>query len=402
MKNSVLTLLLLFVFSFAFSQNKYDFTYTIQSDAFQKERKFYVHVPERYYEQPEDNFGVIYVLDGQGREYYNNAKNIIDYLVWSYQIMPVIVVGIHSDNRGTEFVPKDRTLQDNDPDNSGQAHLLTQHIKQEVFPMIRDSFRVSSFKALIGHSRGGAFVANTLFSENKDMFNAYIGISPGMHYINKQILNDAEKMIKNEDPFHKFYFCSYGTVGSLEKYFKPQVDFLDSLLIAHPNPTLIWKKKEFKETSHWTVVAPSLSYGLLEMNRAFTVDQYTIEKFAETQHVPMAEQIDAYFKNQQETLGYTIPLDAGSLRYYGNQQSEFEQYARAIELYDLALELDPDNVRTYMNQAWAYRSLEDKENARTIYQKVLEVLKENKMGWEKEAIDNRKKYVEEQLEELGK
>ncbi len=400
MKNTLLTLALLFVFGNAFSQDKFDFTYTLQSEAFQKERKFYVHVPERYYEKKDDQFGVIYVLDGQGREYYNNAKSIIDYLVWSYQIMPVIVVGIHSDNRNTEFIPKNSALPEDEPHNSGQAHLLTQHIQKEIFPMIRDSFRVNEFRALIGHSRGGNFVANTIFSENKDMFNAYLAISPGMHYVNRQILNEAETMIKNGTEFHKFYFCSHGTVGSIEKFFEPQVELLDSLLNAHPTPTLVWKKKAFEGTSHWTVVAPSLSYGLLEMNRAFTVDQYLIEKFADEKTKTIAEQIEAYSRQQQKNLGYFIPALAGDLRYYANELSEDGNYTKAIELFDLSLELDPDNLRTYMNQAWAYQSLNDNRKARVNYHKILSILEANKMEWEEDEIKKWKKNIQRELDGL--
>lgn len=401
MKNTLLTLLLLAFVSFSYSQDQFDFTYTIQSEAFQKERKVYVHVPERYYEKKDDNFGVIYVLDGQGREYYNNAKAIIDYLVWSYQIMPVIVVGIHSDNRNSEFIPKNRTLPEDNPDNFGQAHLLTQHIREEIFPMIRDSFRINKFKALIGHSRGGAFVANTIFSADKDMFNAYLAISPGMHYVNRQILNDAKTMIKSETEFHKFYFCTHGTVGSLEKFFKPQVELLDSMFNAYPNPTIIWRKKVFEGTSHWTVVAPSLSYGLLEMNRAFTVDQYLIEKFAKQTGKTISGQIEAYSQQQQNKLGYFIPANAGDLRYYANQLSEDGNYKKAIELFDLSLEKDPDNLRTYMNKAWACRSLDDNTSAADIYKKVLKILEANKMGWEEKEINKWQKNVQTELDGLN-
>ena len=158
----------------------YDVTYTQPSAAFNKDRTFYVHVPELFYET-EEAFGVIYVLDAQAASFYNQAKSIADYLVWSSHLFPVIVVGIHSDNRGTEFIPKDRSQPLDSEDNNGQAQVLRDHLKNEVFPLIQQNYRVNDFRALIGHSRGGAFVANTLFSDQKDLFNAYIAISPAMH-----------------------------------------------------------------------------------------------------------------------------------------------------------------------------------------------------------------------------
>ena len=342
----------------------------------------------------------MYVLDGQGREYYNNAKSIIDYLVWSYQIMPVIVVGIHSDNRGKEFVPKNRALPENDPKNTGQAAQLQEHIEKEIFPLIADSFRISPFRALIGHSRGGAFIANTLFSDKKDMFNAYIAISPGMHYLDRQLLKDAEKMITSGAMFHKFYFCAYGTTGELEKYFKPQVLFLDSLFKAHPNKSIIWKQQQIDKATHWTVVAPALVAGLTEMSRAYQPDHYLIEVFAENTGKTMADQIDQYYAHQKQILHYTLPIGAPSLRYYGNQQTEYEAYSRAAELYTLCLKDNPNDIRAYSSLGWAYKNLGKKEKATATYKDGLKILESNPMKWEQKQLDRWKKSLTEALAEL--
>ena len=400
MKNILSIALTIIISSFSFGQDRLDFDYTIQSNAFNKERTYYVHVPEMYYENETDKFGVIYVLDAQGKAYYNNAKSIIDYLVWSYQIMPVIVVGIHSDNRGTEFIPLDRSLPQDSPENKGESHLLKEHIKYEIFPRISEEFRTTSFRALIGHSRGGAFVANSIFSDDKDMFNAYLAISPGMHYINEQILNDAEKLIKNQTKFNKFYYCTHGTVGSLERYFKPQVEFIDSLLQAYPNNTLVWAKKAFEGTSHWSCVAPSLVYGLMEMNRAFQVDQYLIEKYADNKEKSIREQIEIRNKKQKEILGFTIPVDAASFRYYGNQQSEYEQYEKAIELFDLSIELEPGDVRSYWNKAWAYGKLDNKSSAISTYKKALQIVEVNRLNLSSEDVERWKKNILTELDKI--
>ncbi len=400
MKTLILTGLLLFCSFLVFSQKQTDFEYTIQSKSFNKDRKIYVHIPEDYYKNESDTYGVIYVLDGQGNEYYNNAKSIIDYLVWSYQIMPVIVVGIHSDNRHTEFIPKDRTLAKDDSNNNGEALLLTNHIKNEIFPLIEEKYRVTEFKALIGHSRGGAFVANTIFSEHKDMFDAYLAISPGMHYVNNQILNDAEKMITNNAKFNKFYYCSYGTVGSLEKYFKPQVEYLDSLFQKHPNKTLIWRKKEIKNTTHWGTVAPSLTYGLLEMSRNYQVDQLLLDRFSNNQKKSIATQIEDFYETQNKILGYTIPMSASTLRYYGSEYAEEESYKKAIELLNLSLEKDPNVVATYWEIAMAYKNLSNIPMAKNNIKKALAIIESDKTGWNNEKVKRWKKIIADELEKL--
>ena len=388
--------------TFVFSQNKVDFDYTIPSTAFGKDRKFYVHVHEDYYRDTMDAFGVVYVLDAQAAAFYNNAKSIIDYLVWSYQIMPLIVVGIHSDNRGSEFIPLNKSLAKDDPDNWGEAHKLTEHIEKEIFPVIEKDFRTNGFRAIIGHSRGGAFVANTIFGENKDLFNAYIAISPGMNYLDNQILDDAAKAISSETEFNKFYFCTYGSVGTLEKNFKPQVDFLDSLFKVHSNQSIVWEKMELLGKTHWTVVAPSVEAGITSMNRAYQVDQHLFEQFAANKDKSIRQQVEEFYATQQEKLKYTYPLRSFKLRYYGNQFTGMGLYPQALELYDLSLEKDKHDVRTYMNKAWAYRKQKDKTNAKKTYEQALQILELNEKGLSPERIEKRKKDIQEEIEDMAK
>lgn len=386
--------------SVLFSQNKIDFDYNIKSEAFDKERKFYVHVHEDYYLNEVDSFGVVYVLDAQASSFYNNAKSIIDYLVWSYQISPMIVVGIHSDNRGTEFIPLDRSLTKDDDDNNGQVHLLQKHIEGEIFPIIKRDFRVNDFKALIGHSRAGAFIAATLFSEKRDLFNGYIAISPGMHYVNKQILNDAAKMIQEQSEFHKFYYCSYGTVGSIEKYFDPQVNYLDSLFSAHPNKTIDWNMKKIEGKTHWGVVAPSIADGMIKMNRAYQVDQYLVEQFAEQKDRPIKEQIDAHHQNQFEKLQYAFPVNPARYRRYGNEIEEYGNYKSAIELYDLAISLDGKDLRTYMNKGNALIEMGENIQAKKVYNEALMILQSGNLDMEQEQVDRYRKRIQNNLEKL--
>ncbi|MEO0626144.1 MAG: hypothetical protein AAFY91_04090, partial [Bacteroidota bacterium] len=221
------------------------------------------------------------------------------------------------------------------------------------------------------------FIASTIFSEENDLFHAYIAISPGMHYLDRQILNDAESMIQENASFHNFYYCTYGTVGHLEAYFDPQVNFLDSLFRAHPNETIHWGKKELPGKTHWSVVAISLAEGLVEMNRAYQVDQYLVEEFSRNEGLSLAEQIEAYYTQQSDRLGYTVPLQAPSLRYYGGEMQEVANNNRALELYDLSLSLDQNEVRTYFGKADALIQLERLSEAMIVYEEAIEVLELN-------------------------
>ncbi|MEM7659067.1 MAG: alpha/beta hydrolase-fold protein [Bacteroidota bacterium] len=402
MKSGAFFFSLLFSISSLFAQQTYDFEYEVESEVFSKDRKFYVHLHEDYYFNDIDSFGVVYVLDAQADAFYQNAKGIIDYLVWVYQITPLIVVGIHSDSRYKEFIPQDRSLPSDSPDNVGEAEKLQAHLREEVFPKISEDFRVRDFRAVIGHSRGGAFLANTLFGEQKDLFHAYLSISPGMHYLDNQILEDAEDMIQAEASFHKFFYCSHGTVGSLEERFKLQVDHLDSLFTTHPTPTIHWEKRTFEGKTHWTTVAPAITEGILAMNRAYQVDQYLIEAFAKQADQSLAAQMSAYAKQQEVKLGSFMELEPYRLRRYGDDFSEREHHRRALELYEMSLEAAPNDITTYLRKASVYRELSEPEKAEAVYQAALEVLDRNEAEWEEEKIEENREKILRKLENMKK
>ncbi|MCB0762942.1 MAG: hypothetical protein KDC12_15560 [Flavobacteriales bacterium] len=396
----LITVLVLLTTLTSLSQDSLNVTHTFESTAFEKERTVYVHLPEAYFERPDTEFGVVYVLDAQAPAFFNNVKDNIDYLVWSYQVMPLIVVGIHSDDRGKEFIPLDRQLTDDDPDNYGTAHLLSQHFEQEVFPLIANQYRVNSFRAIIGHSRGGAFIANTIFSDQRDMFNAYLAISPGMRYLDGQLLADAEKWISQGTDFHSFYYCSHGTVGTLEHENAKSVSHLDSLWNAHENSTIDWQTQSMEGTSHWGVVAPSVTYGILAMSRAYQVDQYLIETFCENDDMLMEEQINAYYARQQNRLGYTLPLHAADLRYYAGDLAEEENYNRGLELINMAIGLDSKNMNGYFSKGWMLQQMGRTEDARENYKAALLVLKGQESDLPQKKFESYQSEIEKQLKKL--
>lgn len=400
MKLLTLPLIIAISLSSLAAQNKFDFDYNINSKVFNTERKFYVHIPDDYYKNQSDSLGVIYILDSQAKAFYNNAKGIIDYLGWGYQIPKMIVVGIHSENRHKEFIPLDRSKDNEDPENIGQAEKLRMHLKDEIFPILQKEFRTNKFKAIIGHSRAGAFIANTVFSDSHDLFNAYIAISPGMHYLNRQILDDAQSMIKEKVEFNNFYYCTHGTVGSLESYFAPQVNYLDSLFKVHPNNTIHWKTKEITGNTHWSVVAPSIVEGLMEMNRAYQIDQLLIEKFARNKGISLKEQFETYYEQQEQMLNYTIPLKAPDLRYYGNEMMELGRHTQALELYNLSLEVDKNQIRTYFDKAGALIQLKDIVAAKKVYEIAEKILAINKAQLEKEQLDKYKESLQKKIESI--
>lgn len=378
-----------------FSQEKFDFTYESESDVFGETRKFYVHLHDDYYLDGADSCGVIYVLDAQSKPFFENTRAIIDYLVWNYQIPPMIVVGIHSEDRGREFIPLDESLSPNDEENSGQAEKLRQHLREEVFPVV-DQYRINSFRAIIGHSRAGAFLANTIFGDERDLFNAYIAVSPGMHYLDNQIMRQAKSRIVNQTAFGKFYYCSTGTVGTLEALFGKQVSYLDSLFLAHPNPSLQWHRSTIEGRNHWGIVSAAVAEGVIEMCRAYQVDQFLVERFAANSKLSVKDQIESYEDGQRAKLGMVFPVKASCLRNYGNQLKGLENHEAALDVFELSIDRDPANLDTYIDKADTHLRLGDRAGMIETMKKA--AVATDGLGLTPDELSERKSRIKQFLE----
>ena len=111
---TILCLCILFTSCLAFGQdkNQSEIEHTIDSKIFEKKRSVKVFLPNRYHRDSISKYAVTYVLDAQHQIFWDAAKGNIGYMVDNYSVMPMIVIGVVSDQRGPEFNPKSTKLQE--------------------------------------------------------------------------------------------------------------------------------------------------------------------------------------------------------------------------------------------------------------------------------------------------
>lgn len=257
--SSLLGLLLLSFLSLAAQDAQvFQQDFTIASEAFGDEREITVYFPPKYY-RGDTKYNVTYVLDGHYAPFIDLVVKAIEYNVNAREVAPTIIVGIHAKNRGREFSnPKPQ-----DEQQAGRAPALREHLRNEVIPFITEKYpELTDHHTLIGHSSGGTFVLQTVFSEESDLFDAYIGISPALRKGQNTVLADAEKHLGNGAKFPVFLYASTGSVGSREEIFSPALDKLNGILKAHPQHGINWHRDLFEGLGHFSVVAPSVVEGL--------------------------------------------------------------------------------------------------------------------------------------------
>lgn len=365
------------------AQKAQDFEHIIHSEAFEKERSVLVHLPRLYAEDSSQLFLVTYILDAQLDEFWNMAKSNISYLVLQRQIIPMIVVGIPSDNRGSEFAPTPTQLQN--------------HLKNEVFPLIEANYRVHPFNVIVGHSWGGAFVGHTLFSEEKDMFNAYIGISPSFDAMGDIIVKNAASFFSSHPDLNKFLYASAGDIGIREIESDRAIHMMDSVINMFPNKSLIWETAVFEDKDHWTCVIPSINDGLLRMSRHYFADQKVMTDFANQSDKDLRKQIKDFYERQQDKYGFIYKPSARYLNFVASDFSNQGDHKSAIALYEWAIEKAPNILKIHIGLTNAYDQMGDQAMTKSSCQKTLALLEEQKADFSERYYNNLHKWAEEIL-----
>ena len=293
--------------------------------------------------------------------FYNNAKSIIDYLVWSYQVMPHRCRNLFRWS-GPEFIPIDKM----NPENGGTSTSYKTTFETKCFHLYVKNFALILFVPSLGIQEGCIYCKSTLFGEQRDMFNAYLAISPSMGYFKGSNIEWCCWKHWEKTQVWCVLYASYGSVGSIEQNNETYVHYLDSLWNRYPNPNMHWISKKFEGTSHWGVVAPSVADGILEMNRAYQVDQFLVEKFV--------KQSDNNHPNKwrNTTARSRKNWDGPStecLRFALLWNSTFWKWKIPARFgaFRNGNGKRPFNINTYFNMVWAYRELNRMEEAKAMY-----------------------------------
>ena len=366
MKKTIIILLLIIFFTnfnICLAQLNQQTEHQINSSIFGKERRIKVFLPKMYQRDSTLMAVPVYVLDAQDEQVWNMVTGQVDYLVSRHSVIPMILIGIVTEHRGKEFLP---------PSNE-----LIAHFKNEVIPLINSNYRTLSLNVLLGHSLGGSFVSHTLFSDNSNLFNAYIALSPSFDIYDGIIYKNAATMLNSNKDFKSFFYFSSGNIG-FELDYKDNVDKMNALLSKNSPKNLVWNTNYFENKDHFSAFNYGLCDGLINLSRQYFTDQKIIEDFVELPNAELKKLITSFNNSKMETFNFYYKPSMGYFKMIGDEFIEKEQFDFAIQIYSLILENEPDNVKTLFNLAVAYDNKEDYKNARDTIIKALKELEVQK------------------------
>lgn len=225
---------------------------TFRSVALGQERTLNIHLPEGYADSA-SSYPVIYVLDGSATEDFPHIAGLTQFM-GMYGLLPKsIVVGIANNGRSRYHDFTGATANDSDkvwvPDHGGSAAFIT-FLEREVQPLVRERYRTSGHRTLIGQSLGGLLATEVLFTK-PELFDDYILVSPSLWWNNGALAAEAEGWANAHATAPlRVYLASAPDDAMMQ----PRIDAVVAAFREATKPPFTFWYVPFPEESHATIL----------------------------------------------------------------------------------------------------------------------------------------------------
>jgi predicted alpha/beta superfamily hydrolase len=360
MKQLIITTILTVFTTFSYGQ-KTD-TIIIQSKVFAANRQLIVYTPHDYQENTKQYFEVIYVLDAQVH-FMTELVVATNFFVGKTFFAP-IVVGIVSEDRGKDFLPKNENKEtfEKKQGHLGDAEKLLDFLKDEAVPYIDKNYRTLPTKVILGHSLAATFVSYCLL-ESPNLFDGYIAISPNLEYDKYQFVKRFDRLQPKNINEQKFlYMCNSNEEIDFSKDWKIGRD----KVIQRLSRTDLISKVKFinddfsKSDDHSTVYPIGVKKGL--------------KGFFDYYH--NADKLTALYEKQSKMGKYDLTSDRANYMAYNFLWSHKPK--EALKIIQWANKLFPDDLNIYASMGEIYQENRDTANAFKSYSLLIQKLEMQK------------------------
>lgn len=376
---------------------------TLFSKTLDEYREFWVKLPENYDFNNNQEYPVVYLLDGISLQ--NSLETVYDNY-WGHYLPHMILVGISNRTNRTRDLTTSKVNMRRGSSfkkESGGAENFTKFIENELIPYIDNKYKSLGHRTLIGHSYAGLFTINMLIN-HKHIFQNYIAIDPSLDWDNQKLLKEAKEKLTSESYKGKSLFVSLAAEQlhiwdeevTMENIMNDSSEFtlFARSIIEFSNYTKSQKKnglnfswKVYNEDLHGTVPLPSIRDGLIFL---FEWYQFKSPQKYNNPATPIEELVSLLKKQEQiysQNFGVpTAPMISELLSGYGYMNMQMEQYEKAFMFFQMNIKYNPKNPTAYEAMADFYEFQKDKENTLKYLNKALNLSGENYYKLKIEAI----------------
>lgn len=376
---------------------------TLFSKTLDEYREFWVKLPENYDFNNNQEYPVVYLLDGISLQ--NSLETVYDNY-WGHYLPHMILVGISNRTNRTRDLTTSKVNMRRGSSfkkESGGAENFTEFMENELIPYIDNKYKSLGHRTLIGHSYAGLFTINMLIN-HKHLFQNYIAIDPSLDWDNQKLLKEAKEKLTSESYKGKSLFVSLAAEQlhiwdeevTMENIMNDSSEFtlFARSIIEFSNYTKSQKKnglnfswKVYNEDLHGTVPLPSIRDGLIFL---FEWYQFKSPQKYNNPATPIEELVSLLKKQEQiysQNFGVpTAPMISELLSGYGYMNMQMEQYEKAFMFFQMNIKYNPKNPTAYEAMADFYEFQKDKENTLKYLNKALNLSGENYYKLKIEAI----------------
>lgn len=326
---------------------------SLTSKILNEERTVTVYLPKNY-EASTEKFPVIYLLDGKWNAQHTVAAT--DFLSGQGAIPKTIIVAIHNIDRNRDFSP---THIEKIP-TSGGADKFLGFLSEELTKHVNENYKTSGYDILVGHSFGGTFAAHTLLSK-PETFDAYIAISPYLHFADNYLIEQAKTALKSNYKTPKQF---YMTVGNEPTYFDA-LDAFTSLVNEKCDKAIDLTYVKMEDEDHGSIPYISVFKGLRSTFSDFKLDKETF--------MAGLEAMDKHFATISEKYGASITTPEQAINKLGYYYLGEKQTDQAIVVFTENTKRFPTSANVYDSLGEAYETNGEIEKAAKNYKKACEL-----------------------------
>jgi len=335
---------------------------SIFSTVLDEERKIFIGLPDNY-ESSEENYPVMFVLDGEAHFHYTTG--ITRFLAVNQLAPQMIVVSIANTDRTRDMTPPSQ--EEDEIENfstHGGADNFLSFIGDELAPYISENYRTRPYTILAGHSFGGILVVHAL-SARPELFDAYIAISPSLWWNDQRMVAKAEAYFDETPVLNKRFYMTMGNeggdmLGGARK--------LAGVLDDKAPRGFEWEFEHMPLEHHGSVPHRS-TYDGLEFVYSNWYLRDTVSVFKNYGY----DAVESFYKTGGAYYGYERDVPLNSLSSVVQYLSEYDRLGEARELLRKERPIDPIPAPFYEFLAGEFQKIDELDDAKELYLLALEI-----------------------------
>jgi predicted alpha/beta superfamily hydrolase len=332
-----------------------------------EERTILVSKPPGY-DQTRQRYPVLYMTDGDA--HLVHTRGTVDFLARNGLMPQVIVVGVTNTDRTRDLSPTHANIVEDDGTvrefpTSGGASKFLDFFETELFSYVDAHYRTQPFKIFSGHSFGGLFALNAVFTR-PDMFQAVLAVSPSLRWDHELPIRQVKSFANDHEKLSTTLFVAMAN----EEEGDPRPNRLDRLeegLKAASIDGFDWQVKRMPDETHGSVVLRAHYWGLRDV---FEPWQLPVDPESRVFEGGLAE-LQQHYAKLSALYGFDVVPPEDLVNRTGYQILGRGDFEGAIGVFSYNVELYPDSANVYDSLGEALENAGKLSEALTNYSKAV-------------------------------